>query len=302
MQALDVTPAHDPALIHARALPRLRAEGAVLLRGEFEYPDFLAISDAFGCQPMPHVGGAMGRQSVDEEAMVSTAPSGTQTQAMELHGENYYQANRPDLLFFHCRRPSAEAGETLLADGARVYEALRTRLGEERLGRRMTYHRRRPPSMWTQAYGTESKEELLRFCRDNDVQAEFEAGDVLYTRYTDAICHRSRWGGQPVFINNLVTWGMQVLSRPQATTVWVTYEDGSPIESEFILEARQACQELSTAHVWRTGDIVIIDNTRTLHGRNAFTDPTRHILLRMGRLAGVPQGCGEGLGRLGVAA
>lgn len=45
---------------------------------------------------------------------------------------------------------------------------------------------------------------------------------------------------------------------------------------------RRVAAGLTVAVPWRAGDVLVVDNTPFLHGRQAFTDHGRAVMVRMG--------------------
>ena len=282
MKIVDIdasTPAHALREIGEAAL---RADGAIVFRGSLGFDEYLDITNAFCTDFLPYLGGSNhGRELVDEDAQIMTAPGGANNHAIAMHGEMYYQQTRPDLLFFQCHTPARRDGETLLADGCRVFSEMGGALRDGLAERRVTYHRRRDERVWTRLYRTSDREVLRSYCAQMSVDARFDDDGCLWTRFTDAASHRSR-GGAPAFINNVLTFGLQALRCEGQPFSWVTYDDGQPIPAEILLEAERLVAGLVQPIRWRRGDVLIVDNARMLHGRNAFDDPERRILLRMG--------------------
>lgn len=281
IEVLEYRRTDDLHEIVSRANECVARSGSALLRLGCSYSDFIAVTNASGDQFMPYTGGTLGREAVDDKLMVATAPGGENRHAIEMHGELYYQRNRPRTLYFFCEKAPSGAGETLIADGVAVHASMAPAVGDELLNGRITYHRRRSPAVWAEAFGTPCSRTVEDYCEANAVEAEFMADGSLLTRYTGRVS-RPVDGGAMAFVNNLVTWGMQTIKRPGHASVWVTHENGEPIAADTILTAREVVRRHTLAHVWRQGDILVVDNRRCLHGRNAFNDPERRILLRMG--------------------
>jgi alpha-ketoglutarate-dependent taurine dioxygenase len=63
----------------------------------------------------------------------------------------------------------------------------------------------------------------------------------------------------------------------------VRFEDGEPIPRSLIDEVVSIQQRIMIPIAWKKGDFTLLDNTRTLHGRRAFTDTKRDVYLRMVR-------------------
>jgi len=60
-------------------------------------------------------------------------------------------------------------------------------------------------------------------------------------------------------------------------------EDGSKIPVEIMTEVKQVCEQLTVNLPWHRGDLILVDNTRVMHGRREFTDQNREIYVRMCR-------------------
>jgi alpha-ketoglutarate-dependent taurine dioxygenase len=65
----------------------------------------------------------------------------------------------------------------------------------------------------------------------------------------------------------------------------VRFEDGLKIPDDVIFELKDVTDKLTLPIAWQKGDILMIDNTRLLHGRKSFSDNQREIYVRMGHLA-----------------
>jgi alpha-ketoglutarate-dependent taurine dioxygenase len=61
------------------------------------------------------------------------------------------------------------------------------------------------------------------------------------------------------------------------------YGDGSPIEDSVIDEILEVYRGLEVSFPWRKGDIVMLDNMLTAHGRNPFAGQ-RKLFVAMGEM------------------
>ena len=61
----------------------------------------------------------------------------------------------------------------------------------------------------------------------------------------------------------------------------VRLEDGSRLPRELVQDVVRVQQEVIIDLDWQSGDFVLLDNTRTMHGRRGFEDTNREVLLRM---------------------
>jgi alpha-ketoglutarate-dependent taurine dioxygenase len=78
----------------------------------------------------------------------------------------------------------------------------------------------------------------------------------------------------------IVLWQEEGLKR---TSSVVRLEDGSKIPAEVVREIEAVSEACTVELPWWDGDLIMIDNTRVLHGRRAFNDQKRAILIRMCR-------------------
>lgn len=77
-----------------------------------------------------------------------------------------------------------------------------------------------------------------------------------------------------MFINSL-------LPTKQLSPKIIKFEDDSEISDEVMSELNEIAEKITTEISWRKGDILMIDNTRVLHGRRAFADDQRDIYIRL---------------------
>jgi alpha-ketoglutarate-dependent taurine dioxygenase len=70
------------------------------------------------------------------------------------------------------------------------------------------------------------------------------------------------------------------------------YGDGSAIEPEALDEIREAYERETVVFPWQTGDLLLVDNMRTAHGRQPF-EGTRQVLAGMAERHGQADVCAE---------
>ena len=61
----------------------------------------------------------------------------------------------------------------------------------------------------------------------------------------------------------------------------VTYGDGQSIDSNDVERAAETLKGQGVAFKWQKGDVLLLDNSLTMHGRNSYTGP-RKILAAFG--------------------
>lgn len=229
------------------------------------------------------------RKTVNETNELQTVTVGKA--GLSLHFEYGASPMRPDFLWFYCRQPAAEGcgGETLLADGAAIFNRLHPASRDALLARRVTYRSFLP----VQAF-----EVLLR---NNPVMEVLGVDDVLQTlednhgfrvvTATDSFVESeftvqpagARPGdGRIMLRQDIFADAYKRASgddRTESFSTAVTWDDGEPIAEELIADLRVATRSLTRGIRWRSGDFALIDNNRVLHGRNQTTDPARQIVM-----------------------
>jgi alpha-ketoglutarate-dependent taurine dioxygenase len=267
-----------------------KATGAILFRDfDLDIEGFNKVSSLFSTEFMTYRGGSYVRRKVNEgkdETLLSTSHEfgrGTQeTFALPLHGEMYYIENRPMVLWFYCVTPAASDGETTICDGSLIYSALRPSTRALFHAKRLKYSRRYPDGEWQKIYDTGDITDVESFCCANGLRVEFDgATKTIRTEYVYPAVITSAWGNRSVYINNMlpVLW-QESIGRDASI---VRFEDGTKVADDVVKELVAIQQRLMIPISWQKQDLVMLDNTRFLHGRRAFADPSREICLRMAR-------------------
>jgi len=264
--------------------------GVLLFSGfEVNTQIFEQFSNRFSNDYMDHKGGGSLRQVINKDGdktilSVSYAfnVESQRTFGLALHSDRSYTKSQPPVMWFYCVVPAKEEGETLVCDGVQVCEGLSESTRKLFKNKRIKYIRNYVDGEWQLWAQTDSLQDVERYCRDNDLTFTFNADKSVTTEY---LCHalvRPRWTQRDAFVNSilLVLWQEEDLKRK---TSLVRMEDGSKIPQEAIDEVRAVSGRLTREIKWNPGDIVMVDNTRMLHGRRAFNDPKREIYVRMCR-------------------
>lgn len=188
------------------------------------------------------------------------------------HCENANSPFRPDVIWFCCGVPAAQSGETLFWDGVRVWEELSKELQELFITRKIKFLQKFPPADWRRFLGVGSTiadvKQMLngisglsyKINPDQSVSIEYVCSAVVKTKY----------GHQNAFANSLIA----EYKNPRGN---VTFEDGSSISSTVINQINQVINSCTEVISWQPGDLVMIDNSRFLHGRRSFSDRNRRI-------------------------
>lgn len=279
---IEAGPGTDILKVPAREIVgRFKSTGIVLFRGfDLDLGMFQTLTEKVSAGFISYDGGAAAREYVNGDPTVMTVSEPTHSYPVPLHGEMYYVERKPLILWFYCVKPVKAGGETTVGDGTWILKNLsdRTRgLFEEN---RIKYVMIFPEGRWQKIFHTEDIEEVRRHCERNDYRMHIDAkdGSVVAEYVSDAIW-KTRFGEERSFINNVF-----------AITRWewagvpyrkVRLEDGRRIPEEIIQELWEIEARATREVAWKPGDVLMVDNTRFLHGRRRFEDMTREIYVRL---------------------
>jgi L-tyrosine isonitrile desaturase/decarboxylase len=164
------------------------------------------------------------------------------------HWDGAFVEDNPRFFFFQCLDATPDAGgETVFSDTTAVYRDAGDEERERWAGISMTYTTEKVVH-----YGGEVTEALV---------SRHPATGVPVLRFAEPLPQEKYKNPVQVTVNGL--------------------EDAAVDEFLTALAERLHRDEYCYHHDWRAGDIVIADNFALVHGRNAFTGPTRRHLQRV---------------------
>lgn len=273
----------------------LLKHGHVLVRGLpiTSSEDFAEVRDLLVAERAAYTEKATPRSKLGDDVYSSTdmPPS----HAIHLHNENSYTLKFPGILLFCCLEAPDTGGATTVADVrkvlARIPAPLAARFRQHGwLLKRNYYSRLGLP--WTVAFDTEDRQVVEKYCATNLIGARWQPDGVLQTAQKRTATIKHPKTGEEVWFNHIAFWSKWSLPE-QSRMILVDSlgEDGLPFdvalgngealtrdEVRQLLEAYEAelCRE-----PWQPGDVMLVDNILSAHGRDAFTG-RRKILVAMG--------------------
>jgi alpha-ketoglutarate-dependent taurine dioxygenase len=294
---------------------RLRDEmlkrGGILLRG-FEVNEpagFAEIIGALGYRPEEeNPFDTSPRSKVAENVYTSTdTPDAYPILA---HNENSFLNERPRMISFFCLVEPRRYGETPLFDSRAAAIALdpgvRAKLEEKKVCYRRRLPKKRPgwaPVMnrdWEEAFGTRDRDEIEAMVTAQGMTCHWHPnGRVLHTenvvnplpRHPDTgdqclnlqAFHRTSIlqdldevrSRQSRLHNALLKMGLRILYALDVMPVQILYGDGTPIPADEMAEIRRATWDHSVLFRWKKGDVLVLDNILTGHGRMNVEGPRK---------------------------
>ncbi|MEU9235552.1 TauD/TfdA family dioxygenase [Streptomyces subrutilus] len=215
-------------------------------------------------------------------------------QPMCMHHELSYTHSPPGLMLLACLTAPAVGGATALADSATVLDALPPELVDrfEREGWLLTRtYNDDIGASWNEAFGTEDPAVVESYCRAHAIEFAWQGDGSLRTRQRrpavvrHPVTGRRCWFNQIAFLNE---WTLAPEVReyfvdvygPEALPFNTRFGDGGPIGEDTVELINTVYAEHTVREPWQSGDLMLIDNIRTAHSREAF-EPPREVLVAM---------------------
>ncbi|MFD6872723.1 MULTISPECIES: TauD/TfdA family dioxygenase [unclassified Streptomyces] len=214
-------------------------------------------------------------------------------QSIPQHNESAYSENWPHNLFFFCALAARSGGETPVADSAAVLGKLPAGLVRRFEEKGVLYTRTYRTGMglsWQEGFQSDDKGYVESYCADHNILTDWD-GDVLRTRQRREAVMVHPVTGQKVWFNQAHLFHVNAL--PEAVREGLLeicgedglprnayYGDGTPITADEIDTVLGVYDRTVLAETWGTGDLLMIDNILTSHGRRPFTGD-RKVLVAM---------------------
>ena len=274
----------------------LLRHGAVLWRG-FNVPtveEFETVAHAMSRELFGEYGD-LPRAGVSGK--VYGSPPYPADQPILFHNESSHMHRWPMKIWFYCAQAARRGGETPIVDCRKVYQLLDPALRERFAEKQLMYVRNYTGAFdvsWQDFFRTSDRSEVESYCRGAGIEYEWKDGDELRTRQVCQAVARHPQTGEMVFFNQLqlhhvsclapATYeSLRTLFREEDYPRNVCYGDGTPIEDSVMSEIRDVYRQAAVSFAWREGDILLLDNMLTAHGRNPYSGP-RKIVVAMGEM------------------
>ncbi|CAB3746818.1 TauD/TfdA family dioxygenase [Paraburkholderia humisilvae] len=205
-----------------------------------------------------------------------------------LHCENGNSPFWPDLCWFYCQTAPARGSQTTVCDGKAVYRQMTAAQKAAFDAQDIVYARRVDEQRWkTYAFHALASQGQHLACTkdatfghllsltqgrtgtrltlndDGSVRYRFQVPAVRASHINPHLTHN--------FANSLFGPSNHY-EKPE-----ITFANGGAIPQALLVELEALCERFTAEIGWQTGDVVLIDNTRVMHGRRAIEDKARSI-------------------------
>lgn len=259
-----------------------KAHGAVLVRGLAADVDaFRRFTDPFCSQWV--INDAPNRTMIDPAHVIQSVDGGNV--AFPPHSEISRAPWRPDICFFYCIQPPEGRGETLVCDGVAVVRALPEAVRAGLAKRRLLYMQPARPAELAYWLGSETPDAATLAAPPPGCPFSFAGGTNGVVRvFSRPALQPTLFGDEPAFANFLL-FARDMHKRRDFPRL----SDGRAVPDDWVEAIRESCAACTVAVEWQAGDLLILDNSRFMHGRSAIDDvATRVIASRFGYLRDAP--------------
>lgn len=209
-----------------------------------------------------------------------------------LHNENSYQEAFPLKIFFSCITPSAQGGETPIADCRRVYERIDPKVRSRFLDEGWMYVRNFGAGFglpWQTVFQTSDRIEVESYCREHGIDTEWKDGNRLATRAVRRAAGRHPRTGENTWFNHATIFHVTTLAPAVRDALLAEfaeedlpsnsyYGSGAPIEPEVLEHLREAYHRETVIFPWQKGDFLMLDNMLVAHGRQPFSGERKVVV------------------------
>jgi hypothetical protein len=278
--------AHRDGLIEKAA-----RHGAILFRG---FPlrtaeDFDAFVAAFDLPNFAYYDSLSNAVRVNRTPRVFTANEAPASVSIFLHHEMAQTPIYPSRLFFFCEQPAAEGGATPLCRSDVLWERLAARcpaFARDCEQKGLRYSNVMPAEddpgsgmgrSWQSTLRATTRADAERRLRELGYSWDWLPDGCLRATTPVLPAVRELPNGRKSFFNQLIAAFQGWKDNRNDPTKSITFGDGSPLDRDAAMTAAKLGDELSFDVPWQQGDVALVDNFVTMHGRRTFSG-TRKVL------------------------
>lgn len=267
--------------------------GALLFRG---FPvdsaeTFDAFSDAFGYDNFTYKESLSNAVRINFTERVFTANEAPKDVEIYLHHEMAQTPIFPSKLFFFCKSAAEEGGATPLCRSDSLFTALKEQapeLAKDFADKGLKYTTRMPGAddansgqgrSWKSTLSVESVEQAEAKLADLGYSWVWQEDGSLEATTPVLPAVKTLDDGKQVFFNQLIAAYMGWKGVRENPASAITFGDGSHIPKEGLELVNSLSAQFTFDLPWQDGDVAIVDNYITMHGRRPFTGERKRQVL-----------------------
>jgi alpha-ketoglutarate-dependent taurine dioxygenase len=270
----------------------LARKGAILFRG-FEVngvPEFEQVVSTVSGELLDYSYRSTPRSLVSGKIYTSTEYPASQS--IPLHNEMAYSRSWPMRIWFYCVTAAERGGETPIADSRRVFQRMDRRIRQRFIEREVLYVRHYGEGLdlsWENVFQTTSRSEVEAYCRGAGIEWQWGDAGRLRTRQRCQAVATHPKTGETVWFNQAHLFHVSSLEAEVRRSLVSTvnpgdlprnayYGDGTEIDDSSLSEIRTCYRQEAVVFPWQEGDVLMLDNMLTAHGREPFVGRRRVVV------------------------
>ena len=248
-----------------------KAHGALLLRGfGTDLASFRSFAQQFCIGATFNE--SRGRQMLDEAHNIQSVNRGVVP--FPLHPELSREPWRPDVCFFGCLNPPRTDGATTICDGVEIVRQLPPDVHDAFEGRRLLYLQPAVAEELDHWLGTSNPDDAQLAAPPADCPYVFwRAQGQILRGFTRPALHRPMFSEARAF-GNFLLFARYMLGLGN----FPLFEDGSQVPAALVAAVKTVSDRLTVPIVWQRGDILMLDNSRFMHGRTGVRDAEERLI------------------------
>ena len=271
----------------------LEQSGALLFRG---FPidsaeDFDTFSAAFGYPSFTYQESLSNAVRINFTERVFTANEAPKDVEIYLHHEMAQTPVSPEKLFFFCKRAAEAGGATPLCRSDQLFSALgreNPELAQEFRDKGLKYTTNMPAEDdpdsgqgrgWKSTLSVDTEHEAEQKLKELGYDWAWMADGGLRAVTPRLPAVMSLEDGTEVFYNQLIAAYMGWKGVRENPSSAITFGDGSPLPIEGLDQIVALSADFTYDLQWQDGDVALIDNKLTRHGRRPFSGERKRQVL-----------------------
>lgn len=249
-----------------------KTHGALLLRGFATDVDrFRGFAEQF-CTSAA-LNDSRGRDMLDEANNIQSVNRGVAP--FPLHPELSREPWKPDVCFFGCLNPPREQGATTLCDGVEIVAQLPPEVRRAFEDRRLLYLQAAIPEELAFWLGTAEPDDAALAAPPPACPYQFWRADDgrIVRAFTRPALHRPMFTDAPAF-GNFLLFARYCLGLQGVPL----FDDRTLVPDALLAAVKAVSDRLTAAVTWQRGDLLMLDNSRFMHGRTAVLDAGERLI------------------------
>lgn len=279
--------------LHAQLLE----SGALLFRGYNveTIADFERFARSFsGKQLLNYAGGVSPRVELGGGVYTSTEYPAQFTLA--LHNELSYSDKYPNHLYFCCLVAPEHGGETPVGDSRKILKRIAPEIVSRFKAEKIRYDRNLfgdsgSGFSWQDAFETTDKTVAEDYCRESGIDfkwkedgglrlSQIRPATIIHPQTKEEVWFNQADGFHPSNLDAETYQSLISIMNEEEFRLNARFGNGSPLDISMLNQIREALRKETVIFRWQKGDVLILDNLLSAHGRMPFSG-ARKIVLAM---------------------